>query len=244
MGRLLINKTTDILIGISLHTIDTWVEAGFPPSQIHYVPNGVDFQRFNHINEPSTAMVRKRLGLPEDRRILLWVGRLHRGMKGSDRVERVAGMLPDDTVLVVVGNGPEYEGMVRRNKDLIDSGALIMVGSTSRPERYYAAADLFLFTSYHEPFGLVLLEAVASGLPIMAFPVREGGGAVALLNEFGAVYIDDADSDSQLRARLADAMTQASCATVNRARVMQKYSWKSVADEVAGIYALALNKKL
>lgn len=58
---------------------------------------------------------------------------------------------------------------------------MVMAGPSPAPEDYYEVADAFLFTSRYEPFGLVLLEAVASGLPILAYPVEQGG-AVELLD--------------------------------------------------------------
>ncbi len=239
INRWLIRKTSDLLCGISLHTIRTWVEAGFPPSRIHFIPNGVDAERFQLADGDAAREVRRELGLPEDKRILLWVGRLHRAMKGSDRVERIARLLKDDTVLVVVGNGPEYEGMAVRCGTLIADGRLVMAGSVTAPEQYYKAADEFLFTSYYEPFGLVILEAAASGLPIFAFPVVHGGGAVELLEEFGAVPLDDAMSDDELRTILYRTEIRPAKRMANRERAMARYSWVRIARDVADVYAMA-----
>ncbi len=244
VGRYLIRKTTKMLLGISLHTIETWVKDGYRPSKVHYVPNGVDFRRFGILGADEKRALRAKLSLPPDKRILLWVGRVHRSMKGSDRVERVANLLPDDMVLVMVGNGPEFQGIVERNQPLIKSGKLVMAGSISKPEQYYKAADDFLFTSYHEPFGLVILEAVASGLPIFAFPVTKGGGAVLLLKEFGAVMLDDAESDPVIASIIAGTKNRAEDRQKNLNRAHSKYSWKSVAESVNEVYELALNKTI
>lgn len=243
IGRFLIKKTTDCLIGISLHTIDTWVEDGYPPSRVHFVPNGVDFKRFKMEDRSHKERLREHLELPKKKRIILWVGRMHRGMKGSDRGERVARLLPPDMVLIMVGNGPEYEGIIDRCSDQIAAGNLIMVGSTNIPEEYYKAADEFLFTSYHEPFGLVILEAVASGLPMVSFPVTDGGGAVELLQEFGGVQLQDSASDSELRAALSLPLPSSKITQAYRAEAMCKYAWGPLAEKVFDIYEIALNKK-
>lgn len=243
-SRFLIKRTTKILVGISLHTIETWVGDDFPPSRIHYVPNGVDFDRFGLIGAESKTTLRQKLGLPVDQRLLLWVGRVHRSMKGSDRLERVAGLLPDDMVLVVVGNGPEYEGVCERCRQPIDEGKLIMVGTSDAPEDYYKAADEFLFTSHHEPFGLVILEAVASGLPIIAFPVTQGGGAVRLLKEFDAAMVEDAATDAQIQRILDQSAARKELVQANLEKVRKKYSWKPISNQVVDAYKIALNKKL
>ncbi len=244
VAQMLIKKTTDILIGISLHTIDIWVEAGFPPSKTHYVPNGVDFSRFDVVDPETKREIRRQRGIPEDKRVLLWVGRLHRSMKGSDRVERVAAALPDDTVLVVVGNGPEFQGMSDRCRQQLESGRLIMAGSTSHPEQFYQAADAFLFTSYHEPFGLVILEAIASGLPIVAFPVTRGGGAVELLKDFHAASLDDGMGPDDIHRQLEGLFSQYGFVQENREHAHRKYAWPDVSSRVVEIYELALNQNL
>ncbi|MDZ8117746.1 glycosyltransferase family 4 protein [Pontiella agarivorans] len=244
LGRFLVKHTTKLLVGISLHTIDSWVEDRFPPSRIHYVPNGVDFQRFKLVAQSEKKDLRKKLNLPEHKRILLWVGRVHRSMKGSDRVERVARLLPDDTILVVVGNGPEYAGMLERCSAEITAGRLIMAGSCSMPENYYKAADEFLFTSYHEPFGLVILEAVASGLPITAFPVTGGGGAVCLLQEFDALMLEDDAADDMLTAMLQRSEERSAQVLEHRARALEIFSWGSIVASVMDVYKIALIRKL
>ncbi len=245
-SRWLIKSTSDLLIGISLHTIDTWVGKGYPPSQIHYIPNGVDLGRFHPVDQEAKIQLRKRFNLPVDKRVLLWVGRLHRKMKGLDRVERLVGLLPEDMVLVLVGNGPEYNAILERQKPFIEQGRIVLVGSVEAPENYYKVADAFLFTSYHEPFGLVILEAVACGLPIISFPVTEGGGAVQLLREFSAEEIEDAWTDEDIRQFLRRPETYGcrSAIDANVKKTNDKYAWKPISRRVVDIYKIALNKTL
>ena len=244
LGQVLVKATTKSLIGISLHTIETWVRDGYPPSQIHYVPNGVDYSRFSISDKETKTGFRQQLGLPVDKHILLWVGRLHRSVKGTDRVERVAALLPDNMVLVVVGNGTEYEGMQERCKSLLDAGTMVMVGSTSIPESYYQSADSFLFTSHREAFGLVILEAAFSGLPILAFPVSDGGGAVSLLKEFEVAMMDDSDSSDSIRETLSRCAEKDEPGLSNREKAIAKYSLSAVSKKVVEVYDLCLNKAL
>ncbi|MDF7806282.1 glycosyltransferase family 4 protein [Pontiellaceae bacterium B12219] len=244
LSRFLVKKTTRLFFGISLPTIDAWVAENVRPSRIQYIPNGVDFDRFIILEEEKRQALRRRLNLPENKKILLWVGRLHQAMKGSDRVEKVANLLPEGYVLVVVGNGPEYEGMLERGKYLIEQKKLLLVGSAAMPERYYQAADQFLFTSYHEPFGLVILEAVASGLPILNFPVNQGGGAVKLLRDFNAIELRDGLDRSELEEALGLSWEQIPEQASRREKVMKEYSWTTLNRKVEDAYSLMLKRRV
>lgn len=244
LGGVLVKATTRALFGISLHTIETWVRDGYPPSRIHYVPNGVDHIRFCIEKKEVKMALRKQLGLPIDKHILLWVGRLHKSVKGTDRVERVTRLLPENMVVVVVGDGDEYAGMLERCKTAIDAGKMVMAGSTSTPGSYYKAADSFLFTSYREAFGLVILEAASSGLPILAFPVTEGGGAVRILKEFDATMVDDSDSGEFIQRTLLRVSENNEPCVSSREKAIAKYSLSSVSRDIVEVYELCLNKTL
>ena len=97
----------------------------------------------------------------------------------------------------VVGDGPQLDEMKRRHPEVFFAGARFGEDLA----RHYAAGDVFVFPSRTDTFGLVLLEALASGLPVAAYPVSGpadvvGGTAVGVLNEdlqaaaLGAVGID------------------------------------------------------
>jgi len=242
-GRLIM-KTTDLLVGISLPTIDTWINAGYPQEQIKYISNGVSLRRFHKVDRKTKLALREKLGLPPRKKILLWVVRLHKSMKGSVRIERIGRLLPEDMVLVVVGNGPEYEAMLENNDDLIQAGKMVMTGGTDEPQEYYMASDAFLFTSHYEPFGLVILEAAASELPILAFPVDQGGGATELLREMGACAIDDDLSRGKVDHALREVMSKIDATNGSLELVRIKYLWAGKARELMVAYRLVLDMPL
>lgn len=241
MSRVLVKLTTTHLIGISTDTVNSWRQAGIRASRISYMPNGVNSKRFDIPSDEEKAALRKALSLPADKRILLWVGRLHRAMKGVDRVEKIAAILQDNVVLVVVGNGPEYDGMLQRCSLYVEQGKLLVVGATSTPENYFKAADCFLFTSYYEPFGLVILEAVASGLPIICFPVHQGGGAVKLLREFDASWLEDDVNQAVFERQLEHSVVKLDACAELRENVKIRYSWPTIARQVIRIYRTLMN---
>ena len=117
--------------------------------------------------------------------------------KGLDRLTATARSLPAGIRLVIVGDGPARAWLVTQLETLDDRP--LLMGNIKDPAEIFGIADAFLFTSNVEPFGLVLLEAAASGLPIYAF-VCEGGGR-ELLRDLGAtVVMDSSVSDSALRS--------------------------------------------
>lgn len=237
---MLIRNTTDALISISEPTSASWKQAGFPPDKIQHISNGVDLNRFREVDRTTQQSLRRRLGLPENKKVLLWLGRVDCSMKGIDRIECIGNVLPDDVVLVVVGNGPAFERLNTRNADLLRAGRLIVTGSTYDPQDYFQAADIFIFTSHYEPFGLVILEAVACGLPLIAFPVDKGGGAIALLNEFGARWLQENAGREEVEATVRDALANSSAQNATRKMKVDKYDWGLKSNQIIQEYRILL----
>ncbi len=147
---------------------------------------GVDLDAFAPAAEPS-PLVR---GLPQPR--FLYVGR-------ASVEKNISAFLDLDLpgTRIVAGVGPELEQLRRRHPDVCFLGVL------SRPElaQLYSSVDVFVFPSRTDTFGLVMLEALACGTPVAAFPVQGpldvvGGSDVAVLDEdlrkaaLGALRID------------------------------------------------------
>jgi glycosyltransferase involved in cell wall biosynthesis len=243
MAWTLICKTTDFLIGISRHTIGSWIKAGYPDDKIKHIPNGVDFERFRIPDAAEKLNLRRSLGLPEAMKILVWVGQINRHMKGSDRVQHVAFRLPEDTMLVIVGYGTEFDNVRIACKSLIQSGKILMTGTVFEPARYYMAADGFIFTSHYEPFGLVILEAMACGLPILAFSLDQGGGAEELLEEFQAVMVADDVDQQGVEAAIEKLVSNKRQAEAIRVAAKAKYNWREISDEVVTVYRSIISRK-
>jgi len=136
---------------------------------IAVVPTGIDLERF-HPGHRTSA--RRSLGLAENQRVLLYVGRLDRE-KSVDRIvvafERIAATLSDSR-LILIGHGTESARLRRlvRTQSLEERVEFWGVRNHDRLAECYRAADLFLFASETETQGLVLAEAAACGLPAVA----------------------------------------------------------------------------
>jgi len=139
---------------------------------IAIIPNGVDLEEFSKL--PSYEKAKKAIGLKETKRYILFLSRLHR-KKGLDLLVeswmRLATSNSDWDLLVV---GPvSDEKYVRKIKKRILSNSLsdrvIFTGMLSGKKRLeaYAASDLFVLPSHSENFGITVLEALASGIPVI-----------------------------------------------------------------------------
>jgi UDP-glucose:(heptosyl)LPS alpha-1,3-glucosyltransferase len=153
-----------------------------PREQIRLIYNGVDTQRFSpEHRETYREMLRRRLGIPADTVLMLIVAHNFR-LKGVPTLLRTMGRLRQRgrrAHLVVVGG--KNVGTYRRAAGRAGAaGAVTFTGSVEDTVPYYAAADLYVQPTFYDPCSLVVLEALASGLPIVT---SRYNGAGELLTE-------------------------------------------------------------
>lgn len=136
---------------------------------------------------PPTAS-RGQLGIPPDRFVLITVGRLI-ARKGMDRLLHAVAELKEKSVhLLVVGSGPELEPLLALSVELGISERVDFTGWVDEERKWelLRAADAYVSTSLHEGFGLVFLEAMAMGLPVVA---TDEGGQVDFLVDGETGYV-------------------------------------------------------
>jgi len=201
------------------------------PGEVEIVPNGVDVERFAR---PGASVA----GLP-DGRILLWVGRLD-PQKGFPIMVRAFGRLATefpDLSLVVAGDGRD-----RHATDLLNEDArtrVRMLGSVPNVElpAYLAAADVFASPATgHESFGIVLVEALAAGVPVVASDIP-GYREVIRAGVDGLLVppSDAAALASAIRRVLAEPDLASGLAHAGRARA-REFSWDVVVPRIEAIY--------
>ncbi|MFB1489915.1 MULTISPECIES: glycosyltransferase family 4 protein [unclassified Thiocapsa] len=162
---------------------------GFLPDRLQVIYNGVDRGVFRPPTEEIRARARQRFGLKQDAIVVGFVGRLHDAMKGClDFVELLA-RLPERYVGLVAGRGPDEETMRRQGRRLGIDHRLVFAGLVEDVAATYQALDVFCFLSRHEPFGLTIAEAMASGVPVVGFACPGGSGEL-LTNETGHVILN------------------------------------------------------
>jgi glycosyltransferase involved in cell wall biosynthesis len=164
-------KSADSVIAPSRLVFEEAIKAGTPASKIHIIPNGVDTEKFSP-DRVNVNAAKDMLGLDATEHLVLTVANF-RPVKGYrflvEAIPLVLKNMPK-TVFLFVGDGPEKPKIMHRVKQLGVSNKVIFVGSVSLElmPLYYAVADIFVLPSISESFSLTLLEAMASGKPIIA----------------------------------------------------------------------------
>lgn len=139
-------------------------------SSIITLPTGINAK---HFERGDGARFRAKLSIPSESKVLLNVSRIAFEKNIGDILtmfQRVHEAKPD-TVLVVAGEGPAKEACIRQVKDMQLTDSIIFVGYLDRNTELvdcYKAADLFVFSSTTETQGLVLLESMAAGTPLVS----------------------------------------------------------------------------
>lgn len=150
---------------------------------------GVDPKRFYQVSSSDRAELKFNEGIPLDKKIIFTIGRCVDVKNFSLAIESLIH-LSEETVLLLVGDGPLHSGLLRQARELRVSHRVFFKNSTSTPEHYFKIADVFLLTSTYEPFGQVLLEATASKLPVVAINSKVEGvktATIEIYNGFGSL---------------------------------------------------------
>ncbi len=157
---------------------------GLNPDKIKLYPRGVDTERFNPAKE--SAVLRDALGVDDDSTLLLYVGRVSKEKNLPVLVEAMQILRERncDVTLLVVGDGPYRKEMEQK----LSADKVIFTGYKSGDElaALFATSDLFVFPSTTDTFGNVVLEAQASGLPVIVSSVG-GPREVIVPEETGVV---------------------------------------------------------
>ena len=161
----------DHLVGNTQHICDYLVEAGWPRARTRYLPNFVDAVRL-----PPVA--RRSLDTPDDAPLLLALGRLPAN-KGFDVLLPAVARIPG-AWLWLAGEGPKRDELTRQAAQLGIADRVRFLGWRNDAAALFAACDVFVCPSRHEPLGNVVIEAWAQGRPVVA---ANAAGPAALVAE-------------------------------------------------------------
>jgi D-inositol-3-phosphate glycosyltransferase len=213
---------------------------GLAPNLFQVIPCGVDLDAFTPGTPAQREMARQRLA-SDGRPMLLFVGRLD-AIKDLDLLLASVARMRTDAVLHIVGGDPDGDPELDRLRALASDLGIAervrfpgAVAQRDLPD-YYRAADALVVTSRYESFGLAAVEALASGLPVVAAQV---GGLPSIIThgengllvrwrcpEAFAEQFDLLLEDTALRERLS--------ATARPS--VERFSWERIGDEVRALY--------
>lgn len=244
MEQRLIRQADRIIASTAEERAQMIRHCGATAEQVEIIPCGVDLKLFVPHDR---QQAREQLGLDLHRPVLLFAGRLD-PFKGPDLLLRAAAMMKEDAQVIIVG------GKLTGDKDLQQLRALAgkldiqqrvrFLGARPQQELplLYSAADVTVVPSYHESFGMVAVESLACGTPVVA--TRAGGlTTVVRHGETGFLvprcpgfFAERLDTLLRSPDRLAKMRAAA------RRSVMQ-FSWESVASRVRDLYDELVNEE-
>jgi D-inositol-3-phosphate glycosyltransferase len=224
---------------------------GADPAKITIIPPGVDLQMF-HPHPPAEA--KAHLGVRPCDRMLLFVGRIE-PLKGIDTLLRAMGLLAHECptwanqiCVAVIGGDPnttENEEMerlkaIRAELGITDLVTFLGARDQNKLHHYYSAAEAVIMPSHYESFGMVALEAMACGTPVIASEV--GGLAYLVQDGETGFHVPDGDPAALAStiARLVEDPDLRNQLGRRAHRYAQNYSWDCIVDRMLPLYAQAM----
>jgi glycosyltransferase involved in cell wall biosynthesis len=223
--------TADVVLAVSPGLRDAYVRAGVSPERVRLAPNGIDTTRFHQIDAGMKAALRKDLGLPDARPIVLFVGFFSRDKRPDllfrawTRARKEYGV---DSTLVFVGATADsyYEIDERLAREIRDASArsaevdrVVFVPPTNDVARYFQAADMFVLASVREANPVALLEAMASGLPSVA--ARLPGATDVIIDDGVNGRLFAADDEAALARAIGEILSDLPAAQAMGARARE-----------------------
>jgi UDP-glucose:(heptosyl)LPS alpha-1,3-glucosyltransferase len=199
---------------------------GVSEDNIAVVYNGVDTERFHsHNRERSRAKIKAQWRIPSEAPLVLFVGSGFQ-RKGLDRLLKVWGSPQIEGIyLLVVGEDVHLERY--RSWALTQGqGRIILTGRQDNIEEYYGAADLLALPSYQEAFGNVILEALASGVPVLT--TKAVGAAELLLGELKEGILLRPDDPLEIQDKIRSILDHHrwSFLALKARELGERYSWQ------------------
>ena len=215
-----------------------------PPESIFVIPNGVDSSRYSPDNIARYRdEIFNRLSLAPGGQVVLFLGGDWPRKGLAQAIEALSLLAGSEATLLVVGFGniTAYRNLAKRYK--IEE-RVIFTGPTREGWKYYAASDVYLLPSLYEPFGLSVLEAMASGLPVLVS--RDSGVAEVINDGVDGLLIQDPRDVPAISATLGGLLRDANLRTRlgrQARRTALKYPWDRVALQMQEVYERVLLQK-
>ena len=224
--------------------------------RVEVIPPGVDTSRFYPI---SVDEAKEFIGLPSDLKVILYVGRIE-PLKGIDTLMRAVATMKEAGVydrfpfcVAIIGGELEDEGAglsvemerltsLRETEGVGDNVNFLGSRDQDTLQYYYSAAEVVVVPSHYESFGLVALEAMACGTPVVA---SETGGLAFLVRDGETGFHIPAGDSASLAQRLTDLLENDELrARLGRqaADYAKQYDWTLIADQILDLYGSVLPK--
>lgn len=211
----------------------------FPEDKLHTIYVGIDTDTFSPELKQNRSKVRQELNIPESAPVFIFVGSGFE-RKGVIQAIKAIPELPNNTHLLIVGKDKKIKRYQNLCKQLGISKQVHFLGVQKDVGPYYGAADALVFPTRYEPFSNVVLEALASGLPVIT--TQQCGGGELIKNGINGYTIDSLDLQGLIQSMrlLSDKKHCEECSVSARESAIP-HTIENVSQQLVKLYKTILN---
>lgn len=221
---------------------------GADMSKVVTIPPGVDLDRFSPVLQTEA---KRNVGIPDDHRNILFAGRIE-PLKGVDTLLKAIALIQQrqpeavkDVCVAIIGGDPwnddpddEMARLQELRQELGVSETVTFLGAKDQDvlPNYYAAAEMVVMPSHYESFGMVALEAMAMGTPVIA---SEVGGLAFLVRDGRNGFLVPSRDPEALAERIFTLLQDSNCRNQLGRQAREhalSYDWSKIAARILGLY--------
>jgi UDP-glucose:(heptosyl)LPS alpha-1,3-glucosyltransferase len=200
---------------------------------VEVIYHGVDLETFHPRNRPIwRETIRRELNVPEETCLAIFVGNPDKG--AAPAIRAIAGV---PNLILAIVSGADYRRYRELAAELNVTDRVRFCHATPHVQRYYAAADLFVFPTVYDPYGMVISEAMASGLPVITSATA--GASELIESGVEGFVISPAWDVEQIRETIArlvqDTALRERVGSAARSKI-EAYHWDAVAERTMQLY--------
>jgi glycosyltransferase involved in cell wall biosynthesis len=239
------HRRINACIAMSDETCEEAIRFGIPSERIHLIPNGVDGSQFHPASPEERATARRALGLACDR-LMLCVSRLSPEKNCIGLLDAWAGVNAEvrkGALLALVGDGPEWDKVKAKAEEPALAGSVHLAGKRDDVVTWYQAADAYVIPSHHEGLSNTMIEAMASGLPVIS--TRVSGSSILLESPVAGLVVDVGDSkqlSGAMEAILYNASLRAGLGLHARRKFESHFSLQTLSKKMILLYESLLDR--
>jgi len=217
---------------------------GISDRRIEAVPNGVSLEKFlNRNNISYRAAIREKHGFKTSDKVILFPAHEYE-RKGLRQLIEALNAIQDKNLYVLTVGHDDPAPFVPLIKKYGLEKNFVFAGNVPRIQEYFAAADLMALPTYYEPFGLVILEAMAAGLPVIA--TKCAGASGLITDNFNGLLLEkynDTQALAWMLTHYANNTEAARSAGENAHKTALLHSWDIIAAKTYKVYEELLLEK-
>ena len=240
-------RTTDALVAVSPQVRDDLVRLGVAPADKFVVVRlGIELEERVGGNGDARERTRRLLGIPDDRFVVGWMGRMTAVKRTDDVLLALKGLHERGVpaALCLVGDGPDRDQLEERAHELGIARDCFSLGYQDAVADWYAAFDAMILPSANEGTPVSVIESLAAGRPVVATDV--GGVSDVVRDGVDGFLVEAADVDAladRLQELAADPERRRAMGEAGRERVLHRYAVARLVDDVDRLYRALLEAR-